>query len=449
MIGFNLGQLPFTYLGVPIFRGRPKSIHFQHIADRVKLKLAAWKASLLSIAGRIQLVKSVVHGMLIHSFSVYSWPVSLIRDIERCIKNFIVSGDITKRKLVTISWKKICKSYEEGGLGLRSLITINEAYNLKNCWNLFNSKESWAIILRDRALRQNSCIHHHIYSSLWYGMKNDYNGIIENSTFMIGNGEKDKWCGDSLCISLHIPQHLHSLLSAKVSDFINNFQWNIPWFLELSFPNLRSLIQQVIIPADNRMDKIIWNHSPSGDLNLKDAYTFKSNHSPVSHWAQSIWHRNIPPSKSLVAWRLMHDKMPTNENLIRRGCCLPSICNLCLNNQETSFHIFFDCPYAIKIWTWLSTTININLHFNNITEIWQVCDRRWTPQCKIVIKAAIVNFIATIWFVRNQARFNNNIIQWKSTIAYIISSVTISGNNTSCTSYSSMCLTLLSLRSSR
>jgi len=52
-IGFNIGQLPFTYLGVPIFKGKPKSIYFQPIADKVKLKLSAWKASLLSIAGRV------------------------------------------------------------------------------------------------------------------------------------------------------------------------------------------------------------------------------------------------------------------------------------------------------------------------------------------------------------------------------------------------------------
>jgi hypothetical protein len=53
LLGFNVGSLPFTYLGAPIFKGKPKGIHFQPIADKVKAKLAKWKASLLSIAGRI------------------------------------------------------------------------------------------------------------------------------------------------------------------------------------------------------------------------------------------------------------------------------------------------------------------------------------------------------------------------------------------------------------
>jgi len=133
LLGFSVGSLPFTYLGAPIFKGRPKCIYFQPIADKVKLKLAAWKASLLSIAGRVQLVKYVIQGMLIHTMSIYSWPTKFLRDMERWIKNFIWSGDINQRKLITVAWKKVCVDYEEGGLGTKSLICLNEASNLKMC----------------------------------------------------------------------------------------------------------------------------------------------------------------------------------------------------------------------------------------------------------------------------------------------------------------------------
>jgi len=40
LLGFSIGTLPFTYLGAPIFKGRPKKIHFQHIADKVRIKPA-------------------------------------------------------------------------------------------------------------------------------------------------------------------------------------------------------------------------------------------------------------------------------------------------------------------------------------------------------------------------------------------------------------------------
>lgn len=50
IIGFNHGTLPFTYLGAPIFKGKLKARYLQPIADKIKSKLSAWKASLLSIA---------------------------------------------------------------------------------------------------------------------------------------------------------------------------------------------------------------------------------------------------------------------------------------------------------------------------------------------------------------------------------------------------------------
>jgi len=53
--------------------------------------------------------------MLTHTISIYSWPVSLLREMEKWIKNFIWSGDVQKRKLVTVAWKKVCVSYEDGG----------------------------------------------------------------------------------------------------------------------------------------------------------------------------------------------------------------------------------------------------------------------------------------------------------------------------------------------
>jgi len=89
LIGFNKGSLPVTYLGVPIFKGKPEKSHLQPIADKIKSKLSAWKASLLSIDGRVTLVKSVIQGMMVHLISIYSWPKKLLKEIETWIRNFI------------------------------------------------------------------------------------------------------------------------------------------------------------------------------------------------------------------------------------------------------------------------------------------------------------------------------------------------------------------------
>jgi hypothetical protein len=189
LLNFQIGSLPFNYLGIPIFRGKPKVCWFQSIADKIHAKLSAWKASLLSMAGRVPLVRAVIHSMLIYSITIYSWPVSLIKKIEKDVKNFIWSGDVDKRKLVTVAWKKLCRPLSQGGLNLRSLSSLNKAANLKLCWALFHSRSSWAKLLYARAIGGKKVIHHHIYSSLWSSIKEEISTMFDNSIWLLGNGK--------------------------------------------------------------------------------------------------------------------------------------------------------------------------------------------------------------------------------------------------------------------
>ncbi|MCI15565.1 ribonuclease H protein, partial [Trifolium medium] len=108
------------------------------------------------------------------------------------------------------------------------------------------------------------------------------------------------------------------------------------------------------IPMVPSHDKLLWNHIDSGDLQLKEAYHFKIQQFQDLHWAKTIWCPDIPPSESLLAWRLMHDKVPTDENLILRV-----------------------------------------LHFTSMEDMWKLCDLNWSPQSKITITAVIINLLTT------------------------------------------------------
>lgn len=117
------------------------------------------------------MVMSTIITMFVHNFIVYSWSVSLIKELEMNIKNFLWSRDMDKTKLVTMAWKRVCKTINQSGLGLRSLLDLNEASNLKLCWDVMHSKEDWAITLKCRSLRNDAPILYHIYSSIWSNIK--------------------------------------------------------------------------------------------------------------------------------------------------------------------------------------------------------------------------------------------------------------------------------------
>jgi ribonuclease HI len=63
-------------------------------------------------------------------------------------------------------------------------------------------------------------------------------------------------------------------------------------------------------------------------------------------------------------------------------------------------------------------------------DIWNITDRNWSPQYKETITAAIINLTNTIWFARNQVRFNNKRISLPTAISLIIANTCLSGNNT-------------------
>jgi hypothetical protein len=92
----------------------------------------------------------------------------------------------------------------------------------------------------------------------------------------------------------------------------------------------------------------------------------------------------------------MHDKMPTDENLMARGCAIPSMCNLCNSHLESSFHLFFECHHAIKLWSWLAGCLNFTLQFYSMDDIWKLCDLNWPPQSKVTITAAIIHLLNSL-----------------------------------------------------
>ena len=143
------------------------------------------------------------------------------------MRNFLWSGDLNNRKLITVSWKKVCTPIDKGGLGIRSISKLNDASNLKLGWELIHSHNQWAQFLRSRVKRGNGFINYHIFSSLWSGIKSQIMHIRDNTTWLLGDGKNinfwwDNWSGVPLTVLLNIPDHYQQHLHSTVNDFIHN-----------------------------------------------------------------------------------------------------------------------------------------------------------------------------------------------------------------------------------
>ncbi|KAL8546866.1 hypothetical protein ACS0TY_006543 [Phlomoides rotata] len=131
-MGISEGALPFSYLGVPIFRGAPRTWHLAAMADSIITKFSKWKGHSLSLAGRKCMVNSIITASLVHSTMVYYWPRSLLKKIKTAMRNFLWTSDISKKNTsCSVSWARCCSPIDEGGLGICSLRLANDSFVCK------------------------------------------------------------------------------------------------------------------------------------------------------------------------------------------------------------------------------------------------------------------------------------------------------------------------------
>uniref|UniRef100_A0A7N0V204 Uncharacterized protein n=1 Tax=Kalanchoe fedtschenkoi TaxID=63787 RepID=A0A7N0V204_KALFE len=115
--GCRLGALPTVYIEAPLFKGRPTVAMFDDIISKMANKLAGWKMKYLSAAGKLILAQSSIRSMLIHALSVLPVPKGVLSRLEKLMSDFVWDVGEAKRRH-WLSFSKICRSYEKGGLNL-------------------------------------------------------------------------------------------------------------------------------------------------------------------------------------------------------------------------------------------------------------------------------------------------------------------------------------------
>ena len=143
IIGFPEGLLPTKYLGMPLSEKYLKHRHFSSLIDKCKEKLKDWKSQTLSFPGRVELIRSVIHGIVSYWIQSYQLPASVCRELDSMYANFLWKG-----KMHAWSWKSICKPRSEGGMGLRSFQVVNKTFACKRFWTYCATDTIWAKWMR-------------------------------------------------------------------------------------------------------------------------------------------------------------------------------------------------------------------------------------------------------------------------------------------------------------
>ena len=145
----KVGTIPFTYLGLPI-GGNPSRIQvWDPVIEKISKKIATWKGRMLSIGGRITLIKSSLSNLPIYFMSIFPMPKGVIEKINKLIRQFLWCSSPEKKVLPFASWNLIQAPKFYGGLGLGSIMLKNLSLLSKWVWRLFSNLEDlWCKLIK-------------------------------------------------------------------------------------------------------------------------------------------------------------------------------------------------------------------------------------------------------------------------------------------------------------
>ena len=212
-MGCKVGSLSSTYLGMPLGASFNSVVVWDGIEERLHKRLALWKQHYISKKGRIILICSSLSSPPIYFMSILHMPRVVRVRLERIQRDFLWGGGTLERKPHLVRWSTVCLDKSKGGLGVKSLATLNKTLLGKWTWHFANEREAfWNQVTRRKYKEdQGRWFSREVKGrhgvGLWKAIRNLGHLVSSRVSFVAGNGQrvsvwKDKWYGNSpLCNS--------------------------------------------------------------------------------------------------------------------------------------------------------------------------------------------------------------------------------------------------------
>ncbi|XP_024631708.1 uncharacterized protein [Medicago truncatula] len=161
-------------------------------------------------------------------------------------------------------------------------------------------------------------------------------------------------------------------------------------------------------------DQWLWIPDPTQGYSVRRAYYVltSTDLSLVDLAAEMIWHRQVPLKVSVLAWRLLRDRLPTKSNLIYRGVISPEA-GLCVSGcgaLESAQHLFLSCSSFASLWPMVRDWIGfVGVDTNVLSDhfVQFVHTTGGSKATKSFFQLIWLLCVWILWIERNNRCFNN------------------------------------------
>lgn len=260
-------------------------------------------------------------------------------------------------------------------------------------------------------------------------------GMREHLERVVGNGEKvyfwwDNWVG-GCSLKDRFPRlfNCSRLKNAKVAEMGKwvgeEWKWDWKWRRNFSSNNINAfnelvdMVDRIKISKQGK-DGWRWNLAPNGNYSTKIAYDRLAELDINAREMESekkvygrLWKCWAPRRMTVIAWKILKQRIATRDNLNRRGLLSMEddvSCPFCKQAPESSMHILFECSSSAALWSEILSWMEVAGAFHNHPYInFLHFGELWGKEKKnIKMMATIwVGIVCRIWQARNDLIFNN------------------------------------------
>nr|GEV25673.1 RNA-directed DNA polymerase, eukaryota, reverse transcriptase zinc-binding domain protein [Tanacetum cinerariifolium] len=291
----------------------------------LKISLSKWKMKILSIGGRLTLLKLVLGSIPIYHMSIFKVPMKVLHRMESIRRHLFNGMDLGSKKSIWVKWNNVLASKEKGGLGVSSLYALNRVLMFKWIWWFTTHKSLlWARVIKA------------IHGDDWKIGRNSKSGHISIWREIVQEMVVFKKQGTDICTFMHKNWEMgRILLSGRMCG-------EEMWCLNT---DLLTTIEGVSLVSMN--DRWVWSLECSGNFSVASIRKLIDDRRLLDVSSKTRWIKAVPIKVNVHAWKVRLDSLPTRLNISRRGMDIASIfCHICGNAIESSRHLFFYCHVA-------------------------------------------------------------------------------------------------------
>ncbi|KAL6179662.1 hypothetical protein ACLB2K_046334 [Fragaria x ananassa] len=400
------------YLGLPTVVGRNKTDTFGYIKEQLSKKLEGWQGKLLSSSGKDILIRVVAQALPSYSMSCFLLPRTFCNSLHQMCARFWWGGTADDRKIHWMSWERLCRPKEEGGMDFRDLYAHNLALLAKQGWRLVKNLDS----LLGRLYKARYFSHTDFWSApnpsmpsaCWRGIFEARDLLVNATRWQIGDrcsvrAWEDPW--------LPRPRDFRPLSQRSSSNMlVNDFifvdkMWNVDLVGEHFEQADVDLILTIPLSRRAGLDKLVWHYDLKGSFSTRSAYDLarqlchaqpsSSTDSVYVPLWKSVWFSQVPSKIKVHIWKVVSDILLTVVSLRSKHVFINQGCFFCNEEEEGTAHVCRDCCYfwdLVMLFPELHAVLQVVSHPMSMME--------WLVLClECVSNESFVVLLVILWVV--------------------------------------------------